>query len=143
MPKKTEDAEQDLTFVGLFGIIDPPRPEARDAVARCTSAGIRTVMITGDHPLTARHIAKDLGISQDGNALTGSELSQLSQDELEDRVEKTHVYARVSPEHKLRIVQGLQTRGQIVSMTRCPGSQDGRHWCRDGGHRDRRRERSC
>ena len=112
-----ETLESSLTFVGLFGMIDPPRPEVRDAVATCKLAGIRPVMITGDHPLTALEIARQLGISANGRALTGADLEKLSFDELKDLVEKINVFARVSPEHKLKIVQALQERGHIVSMT--------------------------
>jgi P-type Ca2+ transporter type 2C len=116
------DLEQNMTFVGLFGMIDPPRNEVRDAVALTKKAGIRTVMITGDHPLTATEIARQLGIidpSQDGNVkvLTGAELENLSFDELKNEVDDVQIFARVSPEHKLKIVQALQERGQIVSMT--------------------------
>jgi len=127
-----ETLESSLTLVGLFGMIDPPRPEVRDAVATCRTAGIRPVMITGDHPLTALEIARQLGIvngvalggvsaAKDGGlsrlVLTGAELEKLSFDELKDLVEEISVFARVSPEHKLRIVQALQERGHIVSMT--------------------------
>jgi Ca2+-transporting ATPase len=116
------DLEQNLTFVGLFGMIDPPRSEVRDAVALTRSAGIRTVMITGDHPLTATEIARQLGIidaEQEENirVLTGAEIENLSFDELKSVVDSVQVFARVSPEHKLKIVQALQERGQIVSMT--------------------------
>ncbi|MFZ5819721.1 MAG: cation-translocating P-type ATPase [Chloroflexota bacterium] len=111
------DLEQDLTFVGLFGMIDPPREEVKEAVATCKAAGIRPVMITGDHPLTALEIARQLGISANGRAVSGAELEALSFDQLKDLVEETSVFARVSPEHKLRIVQALQERGHIVSMT--------------------------
>jgi len=116
------DLEQNLTFVGLFGMIDPPRSEVRDAVALTRSAGIRTVMITGDHPLTAVEIAQQLGIldaAEDGTvrALTGTELEKLSFDELKNIVDDVQVFARVSPEHKLKIVQALQECGHIVSMT--------------------------
>jgi Ca2+-transporting ATPase len=116
------DLEQNLTFVGLFGMIDPPRSEVRDAVALTRSAGIRTVMITGDHPLTATEIARQLGIidaGQDENirVLTGAEIENLSFDDLKSVVDHVQVFARVSPEHKLKIVQALQERGQIVSMT--------------------------
>ena len=112
-----ETLESSLTLVGLFGMIDPPRPEVRDAVATCKAAGIRPVMITGDHPLTALEIARQLGISSNGRAITGAELEKLSFDELKDLVNEISVYARVSPEHKLKIVQALQERGHIVSMT--------------------------
>jgi len=109
--------ESSLTFIGLFGMIDPPRPEVGEAVANCGTAGIRPVMITGDHPLTALEIARQLGITSNGHTMTGAELERLSMDELKERVEDINVFARVSPEHKLKIVQALQERGQIVSMT--------------------------
>jgi Ca2+-transporting ATPase len=111
------DLEQNLTFVGLFGMIDPPREEVKDAVAITKTAGIRTVMITGDHPLTASEIARQLGISDKGRVLTGAEIENLSFDELKSVVDEVQVFARVSPEHKLKIVQALQERGHIVSMT--------------------------
>ncbi len=113
------DLEQNLTFVGLFGMIDPPRNEVRDAVAVTKSAGIRTVMITGDHPLTATEIASQLGIVSTDNVrvLTGTEIENLSYNELKGVVDEVQVFARVSPEHKLKIVQALQERGHIVSMT--------------------------
>jgi P-type Ca2+ transporter type 2C len=113
------DLEQNVTFVGLFGMIDPPRDEVRDAVAVTKSAGIRTVMITGDHPLTATEIACQLGIIDTHNVkvLTGTEIENLSYDELKSAVDDVQVFARVSPEHKLKIVQALQERGHIVSMT--------------------------
>jgi Ca2+-transporting ATPase len=111
------EIEQGLTFVGLFAMIDPPRAEVKDAVALTHSAGIRTVMITGDHPLTAVEIARQLGISDNGLVLTGAEMERMSFDELKAMVENVNVFARVSPEHKIKIVQALQERGQIVSMT--------------------------
>lgn len=111
------EIEQDLTFVGLFAMIDPPRAEVKEAVVLTKTAGIRTVMITGDHPLTAREIARQLGISECGQVLTGTELERMSFDELKTQVENVNVFARVSPEHKIKIVQALQERGQIVSMT--------------------------
>jgi Ca2+-transporting ATPase len=111
------DLEQQLTLVGLFGMIDPPRSEVKDAVATCRAAGIRPVMITGDHPLTAIEIARQLGITDNGRALTGVELENLSFDELKNVVEEVNVFARVAPEHKLKIVQALQEKGHIVSMT--------------------------
>ncbi len=111
------DLEQQLTIVGLFGMIDPPRNEVKDAVATCRAAGIRPVMITGDHPLTAIEIARQLGITDNGRALTGVELENLSFDELKNVVEEVNVFARVAPEHKLKIVQALQEKGHIVSMT--------------------------
>ncbi len=113
----TNFLEHDLVFIGLVGMIDPARPEVRDAVATCISAGIRPVMITGDHPLTAQAIARELGIATDGRVLTGQELEHMTVEDLEDLVDKVAVYARVSPEHKLKIVQALQTRGHIVAMT--------------------------
>ncbi|MDQ5819649.1 MAG: cation-translocating P-type ATPase, partial [Actinomycetota bacterium] len=114
-----DELERGLTFFGMVGMIDPARPETRDAVETCKRAGIRPVMITGDHPLTARHIATELGIadSEAGHILTGRELADLSVEELEDLVEEVPVYARVSPEHKLSIVEALQEKGHIVAMT--------------------------
>jgi P-type Ca2+ transporter type 2C len=109
--------EQDLIFVGLVGMLDPSRPEAKEAVQTCNQAGIRTVMITGDHPLMAKHIAEELDISTDGRYLTGQQLNQLSPEELDKQVESVSVYARVSPQQKLTIVDALKKRGQIVSMT--------------------------
>ncbi len=107
-----------LTFLGMQGMIDPPREEAIEAVRKCKTAGIRSVMITGDHVQTAKAIARQLGISVDGDrALTGEELSRMSDEELYEVVDKVSVYARVAPEHKLRIVQQLQRRGHIVAMT--------------------------
>ena len=109
--------EQDLVYVGLVGMLDPARPEAKAAVETCTSAGIRTVMITGDHPLMAQHIAEELTISTNGQYLTGQQLAEMSAEDLAERVETVSVYARVSPEQKLKIVDALKQRGQIVAMT--------------------------
>ena len=109
----------ELTFLGLQGMIDPPREEAIEAVAKCKKAGIRSVMITGDHALTAKAIARQLGImgSDKDDVLTGEQLARMSDEELYEAVGKVSVYARVAPEHKLRIAQQLQKRGQIVAMT--------------------------
>jgi Ca2+-transporting ATPase len=113
-----ESAEQELVWLGLVGMLDAPRPEVREAVKLCREAGIRPVMITGDHQLTAKVIAQDLGIAElDSLSLTGQELQKLTQTELEQKVEDVSVYARVSPEHKLRIVQALQKNGEFVAMT--------------------------
>jgi len=109
--------EKDIVLLGLIGMIDPPREEVKRAVLKCKAAGIRPIMITGDHPLTANYIAQNLGISEDGNVTTGSELELLSEKELRKVVDKVSVYARVSPEHKLRIVQALQKQGHIAAMT--------------------------
>jgi Ca2+-transporting ATPase len=116
-PGRESDVERELIFVGLVGMLDPARPEAKEAVETCNHAGIRTVMITGDHPLMARHIAEELGISKNGQYLTGQDLDRMSIDELEQRIDEVSVYARVSPQQKLKIVEALQDRGQIVSMT--------------------------
>ncbi|MCG9889846.1 MAG: cation-translocating P-type ATPase, partial [Thermosynechococcaceae cyanobacterium MS004] len=113
-----EPLEQNLTWLGLVGMLDAPRPEVNAAVARCLQAGIRPVMITGDHQLTAQVIAQKLGISQPGDeVLSGKALDALTLEELDQKVEQVSVYARVSPEHKLRIVQALQRRHQFVAMT--------------------------
>jgi Ca2+-transporting ATPase len=111
------ELERDLTLVGMFGLIDPPRPEVKDAVATCTEAGIRPVMITGDHPLTARHIAKQLAITENDRFITGQELDGMTQEQLDAAVNEVSVFARVSPEHKLLLVDSLQRQGQIVAMT--------------------------
>ncbi|MCR1944976.1 calcium-translocating P-type ATPase, PMCA-type [Enterococcus gallinarum] len=114
----SEDIENHLTFVGLVGMIDPPRQEVKEAVAQCYEAGIRPVMITGDHKLTAVAIAKELNIFRSGDlAMTGSELDMMPQEILEEEVEKYSVYARVSPEHKMRIVKAWQAKGMVVAMT--------------------------
>ena len=113
-----EELETDLHFMGLVGMIDPPRPEAKAAVALCRKAGIKVVMITGDHVVTASAIAKDLDILRDGDrAITGAQLDAMSDEELDAQVTEISVYARVSPENKIRIVNAWQRRDQIVSMT--------------------------
>ena len=113
-----EELETDLHFMGLVGMIDPPRPEAKAAVALCRKAGIKVVMITGDHVVTASAIAKDLDILRDGDrAITGAQLDAMSDEELDAQVTEISVYARVSPENKIRIVKAWQRRDQIVSMT--------------------------
>ena len=114
----SENLECGLTFVGLIGMIDPPRMEVKQAVAECYGAGIRPVMITGDHKLTAVAIARELDIFRDGDlAITGEDLDFMSQELLEQDVDKFAVYARVSPEHKMRIVKAWQSRGMVVAMT--------------------------
>jgi len=109
--------EADLIFVGMVGMMDPPRNEVRPAIATCKTAGIRPVMITGDHPLTALAIARDLDITRSDRVLTGADLNRMSGAELESVVEEVSVFARVSPEDKLKIVEALQTRGHVVAMT--------------------------
>ena len=114
----SEELECGLTFMGLVGMIDPPRPEAKAAVETCRKAGIKPVMITGDHIVTASAIAKELGILEQGDkAITGSQLDGMTDKELDDEVEHISVYARVSPENKIRIVKAWQRKGQVVSMT--------------------------
>ena len=120
IPTKEEmkNIENELIFVGMVGMIDPPREEAKKAVEKCKTAGIKTVMITGDHKITAIAIARKLGILEnDEEAITGAELEEMSQEELEQNVRKYSVYARVSPEHKVRIVTAWQKNGEIVAMT--------------------------
>jgi Ca2+-transporting ATPase len=112
-----DTAEDDLTFLGLVGMLDPPRPEARKAVETCLTAGVKPVMITGDHPLTADAIARELGILTDGRTVTGAELDEIDDSRLEQEIESIQVYARVSPEHKLRVVTALQGQGHVVAMT--------------------------
>ncbi|MGE5568231.1 MAG: cation-translocating P-type ATPase [Rhodospirillales bacterium] len=112
-----EDIEQELVFAGLIGMIDPPREEAREAVARARRAGIRPIMITGDHPVTAAVIAKELGIAEDRKAATGAALEKMTDDALAQTVREVSVYARVNPEHKLRIVRALQANGAVAAMT--------------------------
>jgi Ca2+-transporting ATPase len=112
------DAENHLTFLGLFGMMDPPRKEAILAVKLCKQIKIKVVMITGDHKLTAMAVAKELGIYQNGDeALTGEDLEKMSQEELEAKVRSVTVYARVSPMHKLRIVDAWKKKNEIVAMT--------------------------
>ncbi len=114
----TQGLERDLDFVGLVGMIDPPRPEAKDAVTICKKAGIKPVMITGDHVVTASAIAKELGILEEGDlAITGAQLDLMDDKTLDLEVEHISVYARVSPENKIRIVKAWQRKGQVVSMT--------------------------
>ncbi len=122
LPDQPEEAneaelEREMTFVGLIGMMDPPRAEVKEAVATSKMAGIRPVMITGDHPLTAQHVARELNIASNERSLTGRELAGMSAQELQDQVEVVSVYARTSPEHKLKIVQALQDQGHIVAMT--------------------------
>ena len=113
-----EDMEKDLTFIGLVGMIDPPRLEVKDSISTCKTSGIKTIMITGDHKNTAFAIAKELSIAENiDQVLSGSELDIISDEELKDRCEDLRVFARVSPEHKVRIVKAFKARGNIVSMT--------------------------
>jgi Ca2+-transporting ATPase len=117
-PDATVDtAESDMTFLGLIGMIDPPRPEAAEAVETCRLAGIKPVMITGDHPLTAKAVASELGVLTTGRVVTGPELDEMTPADLERDLEQIEVFARVSPVHKLQIVSGLQDKGHLVAMT--------------------------
>jgi len=111
------DAEEQMTFLGLVGMIDPPRPEAQAAIATCREAGIRPVMITGDHPLTAQAVARELGLLTGGRSVTGAELEAMEEAQFDKEVESIQVYARVSPAHKLRVVTALQKKGHVVAMT--------------------------
>ena len=116
--EEMKNIENDLIFLGMCGMIDPPRPEVKVAVQKCKSAGIKTVMITGDHKITAIAIAKELGILEnDDEALTGQELEKISDEDLTKNIRKYSVYARVSPEHKVRIVKAWKNNGEIVAMT--------------------------
>lgn len=110
-------AERDMIFLDLTGIIDPPRPEARDAIALCAKAGIKSVMITGDHKLTATAIARELGLLKEGMVITGAELDGIDDARFEDIVENVEIYARVSPSHKLRVVEALTSKQHVVAMT--------------------------
>jgi P-type Ca2+ transporter type 2C len=111
------DAERGMTFLGLVGMIDPPRPEAKAAIQVCHQAGIKVVMITGDHPLTAEAVARELGLLKDGRIVTGAELEAMSEPRFEQEVGQIEIYARMSPAHKLRVVSALQKNGHIVAMT--------------------------
>ena len=115
--KSDSEMEEGLTFIGLAGMIDPPRLEVKEAVENCKRAGIRPVMITGDHPLTAAAIGKELNFSQQTETISGEQLQKTNEEELIRLAEKTSVYARVSPEDKLKIVDALQKRGEVVAMT--------------------------
>jgi len=112
-----EQAEEGMVYLGMLGMIDPPRPEAKAAIETCNEAGIKAVMITGDHPLTARAVAAELGLLKNGRVITGAELEAMDDAALERQVEDIEVYARVSPAHKLRVVTALQNRGHIAAMT--------------------------
>ena len=112
-----EKSEKEMTFLGLAGMFDPPRPEVKPAIDKCFSAGIKPIMITGDHKVTAVAVAKELGIMKNGGALSGVELEKMSDEEFEKSVDTTEVYARISPSHKLKIVSALMKKGHIVSMT--------------------------
>ena len=119
LPNKIDNTlEDDLTFCGLLGMIDPPREGVKEAIAECKRAGIKTVMITGDHILTAKAIAEKLGILRFGDvAITGQELDKISDKELEKNIMRYSVFARVSPEHKVRIVKAFRSQGNVVAMT--------------------------
>jgi len=114
----SDEIEKDLIFVGLIGMIDPARKEVQPALSLARGAGIRTIMITGDYPNTARAIAEDIGLMQKGHhVLTGKQVGEMSEKELQAAMDTTDVFARVSPEHKLRIVDALRANGEVVAMT--------------------------
>ena len=114
----SDSIEKDLIFIGLMGMIDPPRIEVKDAIVKCKQAGIKPVMITGDYKDTAVAIARDLGMMENENAvLTGTQLDMIGDDELKEKVGEISVYARVSPEHKVRIVDALKKNNHIAAMT--------------------------
>ena len=146
MPEEITPAEveKDLVFAGLIGMIDPARPEVGEALARAKSAGIRTVMITGDYPQTARAIAETIGLLQPGHqVLTGADVDKLSDEQLVVQIDTTDVFARVSPEHKVRIVRALRSRDQVVAMTGdgvndAPALKQAEHRRGHGHHRHRR-----
>lgn len=115
--KLSEENEEDLIFLGLVGMMDPPRPEVKEAIHRCRQAGIRTLMITGDHPATAKAVAEEIGLTQKGRIITGNDLEQMDPGTLMKIVGQVDVYARVSPNHKLMLVRALKRRGEIVAMT--------------------------
>ncbi len=125
LPEKQRNSmrklKQDFVFVGIMSMIDPPRPEVKDAIAICKNAGIRVVMITGDHKLTATAVAKELNLltkkTQESQVLTGTELEDMTDEQLAEVVEKVVVYARVSPEHKMRIVKAWKKKDEVVAMT--------------------------
>lgn len=112
-----ENAEHGMTFLGMVGMIDPPRSEVRTAIQTCEQAGIKPVMITGDHPLTAQAVARELGLLKGGRVVTGAQLDAMSEVAFDDQVETIDVYARVSPVHKLRVVTAMQKKGHVVAMT--------------------------
>lgn len=136
-----ENLECDLCYVGLTGMIDPIREEVKDAIVKCKEAGIRPIMITGDHKDTAIAIAKQLGIITDeSQAITGADLNEMSDEDLVQNIEKYSVYARVQPEHKVRIVNAWKKVGKITAMTGdgvndAPSIKSG-YWCRYGNYRN-------
>ncbi len=116
-PSEGEELERDMTYAGIIGLVDPPRAEVPDAIETCHRAGMEVAMVTGDHALTARAIGDEIGLSREGGVVTGVELEAMSDDELYEIVQDTRIYARVDPEHKLRIVDALKRRGHVVAMT--------------------------
>src|SRR5699024_2205692 len=113
-----DEFETKLIFVGLAGMIDPPREEVKEAIYKCRNAGIRTIMITGDHQTTAEAIARQLNmLPKGGQTVNGRQLSALSDEQLDEAIDDIYVFARVTPEHKLRIVKSLQRKGHVVAMT--------------------------
>jgi P-type Ca2+ transporter type 2C len=117
VPARKEDSETGMVFAGLAGMIDPPRPEAKEAIGLCHKAGIKCVMITGDHKITAMAVARELGLLRNGVAVTGAELDKMNDKEFENKVEEIEVYARVSPSHKLKVIEAFGKKGEVVAMT--------------------------
>ncbi len=115
--EKRENFVRDLVFAGMVSFLDPPRAEVKDVVAMCKEAGIRIIMLTGDHPETAKAVATQIGMTDSGNLLTGDKITSMNDDQLKEALKTTSIFARITPEHKLRIVKLLKDMGEIVAVT--------------------------